>query len=108
MIANLKNLRHKKGVSQAALAEAVGVSQQSVNKYENHSIEPDIGVLIKIAEYFNTSVDFLIGHTDIDRVIEMVQPHDLNADEFALIEKYRRLSVKEKESVRLVIENYLL
>lgn len=62
MLENLKRLRELSGTTQRQLAEAIGVSQQSVNKYENHNIEPDIETLIRIADYFNTSVDCVIGH----------------------------------------------
>ena len=49
MIANLKKLREEAGMSQRQLADSIGVSQQSVNKYENHNVEPDIAVLVQIA-----------------------------------------------------------
>ena len=63
MLENLKRLRELSGTTQRQLAEAIGVSQQSVNKYENHNIEPDIETLIRIADYFqHTSVDCVIGH----------------------------------------------
>ena len=106
MVKNLKLLRTKYNISQQQLAELVGVSQQSINKYENHKIEPDIQTLIKIAEYFNTSVDYLIGHTDIDHIIEKVFSYDLNKDEAALIDNYRKLSPKQKYAVSLIIESY--
>lgn len=107
MIKNLKELRNKKGVSQQKLADDIGVSQQSVNKYENHNVEPDINTLMSIADYFSTSVDYLVGHTEIERIIENVQPNDLNSDEQSLIIAYRSLGKKEKESIRMIIENYL-
>ncbi len=107
MIAKLKELRQRKGISQQALAEAIGVSQQSVNKYENHHVEPDIRTLIALADYFNTSVDFLIGHTEIDHKIEATTPYDLNTEEAALLQKWRQLSKSEKESICGVIENYM-
>ena len=44
MVQNLKQLRLEKNLSQNKLAEIIGVSQQSINKYENHNIEPDIEV----------------------------------------------------------------
>ena len=62
MLINLKSLREDAAVSQKQLADAIGVSQQSINKYENHNIEPDIETMIRIADYFKTSVDYLIGH----------------------------------------------
>ena len=106
VVKNLKALRNKKGVSQQQLADSIEVSQQSINKYENHSIEPDISTLASLADYFSTSIDFLVGHTEIDHIIEHVQYCDLNADELALVSGYRALCEKEKESIRLIIENY--
>ena len=70
MLENLKSLRKAAAISQKQLADAIGVSQQSINKYEYHNIEPDIGTLIRIADFFDTSVDYLIGHTTICRKIE--------------------------------------
>lgn len=64
MVKNLKNIRKKYGISQQTLALAIGLTQQSVNMYENHKIEPDIDTLIKIANYSNVTVDYLIGRTD--------------------------------------------
>ncbi|MGN0584039.1 MAG: helix-turn-helix domain-containing protein [Ruminococcus sp.] len=106
MVKNLKKLRNKKGVSQQKLADTIEVSQQSINKYENHKIEPDIQTLIKLADYFETSVDYLIGHSDIDRVMEAVSCYDLNEDEASFINNYRKLSRKQKDSIRLIIDNY--
>ena len=59
MLPNLKLLRKEYGISQQRLAEAIGVSQPSINTYENHNIEPGISVLMRMADYFNTSIDFL-------------------------------------------------
>jgi len=106
MIAKLKELRLKKGLSQQALAEVIGVSQQSINKYENHDVEPDLRTLMVLATFFNTSVDYLIGHTQIDHVIETVQPFELNREEADLLNSWRTLSQKQKESIFSVIQNY--
>ncbi|MGM9524089.1 MAG: helix-turn-helix domain-containing protein [Faecousia sp.] len=107
MVEKLKLLRWEHGVSQREVAEAVGVSQQSINKYENHAVEPDIATLIALADYFHTSVDYLIGYTEIDRIIEPVSPGDLNEEEAVLISQWRRLNEKERESLRMVIANYI-
>ncbi|MGN0165156.1 MAG: helix-turn-helix domain-containing protein, partial [Lachnospiraceae bacterium] len=64
MVKNLKLLRTQKGISQQKLANEIGISQQSINKYENQNIEPDINTLIALADYFETTVDYLIGRTD--------------------------------------------
>ena len=106
MIRNLRLLRESHGVSQQKLADAVGLTQQSINKYENHKIEPDIATLILIADFFHTSVDFLIGHSEAQAESEGVPVFKLNADEIRLVNQYRQLSHKEKDSIHLVMENY--
>ncbi len=106
MVKNLRKLRIQTAVSQQQLADVIGVSQQSINKYENHSIEPDIRTLIALADYFQTSVDYLIGHTEFNRKIEPVARYDLNTEEAALVDGYRQLTCREKQSVQLIIENY--
>lgn len=108
MLENLRKLRDETGISQKSLADKIGVSQQSINKYENHNIEPDISTLIRIADYFNTSVDYLIGHTDIKRKIEPMHPYQLNQEEGAMLEKYRILTQKQKDCIRIIIESYNL
>ena len=106
MLANLRKLRDAAGISQKTLADAIGVSQQSINKYENHSIEPDIETLIRIAAYFNTSVDYLVGYTDIAHKIEPVSPYDLNAEESDMLKKYRKLRQKQRQSITAIIDCY--
>ena len=107
MIKNLKKLRNEMGISQRLLGEYLGVSQQSINKYENYEIEPDVQTLIQIADYFETSVDYLVGHTDIRHVIEPTRAFDLNEEEASFIDNYRQLSKAERDSLRLVSENYI-
>lgn len=107
MIKNMKLLRTEMGVSQQQVADVIGVSQQSINKYENHKIEPDIATLIRLADYFHTSVDYLIGHTTVRHIIEPVQRYDLNSQEADMLESYRRLTDKQKEMLQLLAEAFL-
>lgn len=107
MLKNLKTLRDEAGLSQRQLAEIIGVSQQSINKYENHNIEPDIDTLIRIADYFNTSVDYLIGHAEIRRKIEYTVAFELNRQERYLVEAFRKLNAKQKNSILTVIDSYI-
>lgn len=64
MVANLKKLRSEHKISQQQLADVIGVSQQSINKYENHNIEPDIETLKTMAKFFNTTIDYLVGYEE--------------------------------------------
>ena len=59
----LKELRSAVGLNQSEMAEKLGVSVKKKKKYERekNSIMPSIEVLIKIAEFFGVSVDYLLG-----------------------------------------------
>lgn len=103
MLKNLRVLRDEKGVSQQKLADAIGVSQPSINKYENHNIEPDIYTLCLMADYFETSVDFIVGHTTIRRKIEETEEYALNDTEQELINTFRALSKEEKDCILTVL-----
>ena len=103
MIKNLKALRKDFKISQQQLADIIGVSQQSVNKYENQDVEPDIAILIKIADFFSVSVDYLIGRTSSpDFAVS-----SLSKDEKLIISKYKTLTKKEKEIIKLEINNHM-
>ncbi len=101
MVKNLKKLRIRREISQQQLADVIGVSQQSINKYENHGVEPDIETLTRLADFFETTVDELIGHASIERM-----EYNLNDAEAHLIDSYRRLNPEEKEIIRLVLKNH--
>lgn len=106
MLANLKLLRSEAKISQKNLAEAVGTSQQSINKYENHSIEPDIAMLCKFADYFNVSVDFIIGRTHIRQLNTGIEESCLNDEEAGLIQLYRNLSPPVRKDFYNLMRHY--
>jgi len=83
------------------------MSQSSVNDYENRGVEPDISTLIKIADYFETSVDYVVSHTDIRRKIEEVSEMALNEQESALVSSYRRLDVHSRKALDFLISDML-
>lgn len=60
----LKLLRKQRKLSQLKLALELNTNQNTISRYENGEREPCISELIKIAEYFNVSVDYLLERTD--------------------------------------------
>lgn len=104
MLLNLKELRIEKGLSQKALGEVLQVSQQSINKYENHNVIPDIETLITMSEYFETSIDYIVGNTKIRNRIEPVDKYDLNNEEKEIIDIYRSMNKKDKQSFKTIIK----
>ena len=60
----LKFLREQKNISQVKLAIDLNMNQNSISRYETGQREADYATLIKIADYFNVSIDFLLERTD--------------------------------------------
>ena len=61
----LKELRKKRKISQLKLAMDLNMNQNTISRYENMEREADYTALIKFADYFNVSLDYLLGRTDI-------------------------------------------
>ncbi len=68
---NLKQLRKEKNLTQEELAECLGVSPQTVSKWENNLSMPDISDLTVMADYFGISLDSLLLHNADQREKEM-------------------------------------
>lgn len=64
----LKELRKQRGVSQLRLAMDLGLSQNTVSRYETGEREADYRTLILLGDYFNVSIDYLLGRTDNPRI----------------------------------------
>ena len=61
---NLKSFREEKKISQAALAKAIGVTQQCVSEWEQQKTEPTLSYLWLISDFFAISIDVLCGRKD--------------------------------------------
>lgn len=60
----LKFLREQRKISQVKLAMDLDMNQNTISRYETGSHEADYATLIKIADYFNVSIDYLLERTD--------------------------------------------
>ena len=67
-IMRLKELRERKNMTQTRLAMDLSLSQNSVSRYENGTHEADYATLIRIADYFNVSLDYLLERTDNPKI----------------------------------------
>jgi transcriptional regulator with XRE-family HTH domain len=82
---NIKRLRQESQLTQAQLAERLGVSYQAVSRWENETTYPDIELLPSIAALFGVTVDYLLGSTaenqreslmrDWDKLKTITDPH---------------------------------
>ena len=66
----LRELRESIHLSQMKFAHLFEISQSSVNRYENGDASPSFELLLKYAEYFDVSLDYIFGRTD--------DPHGMN------------------------------
>ena len=60
----LRQIRKSKGISQLKLAMDLNTNQNTISRYETGEREPGIDELIKIADYFHISIDYLLERTD--------------------------------------------
>jgi len=90
--ARLRELRKNRGLTLEELAETFGLKKNTVSQYENNVNEPSDKTKIMIAKYFNVSVDYLIGFTDLrstydsNNFVEL--PEGLSADEVDLVKDF--------------------
>ncbi len=67
----LKELRKEKGISLKELGSVVGVAESTMSLYENGKRQPDYETLLKLAEYFGVTVDYLLrGGNEFERLPE--------------------------------------
>lgn len=64
----LRELRKKRGISQLRLATELGMNQNSISRYESGEREADYRTLIRLADYFNVSIDYLLERTDNPKI----------------------------------------
>ena len=60
---NIRRLRENKKISQANLANQLGISQSTLSTWETERYEPDLKSLIKLSKILNTSIDQILGET---------------------------------------------
>lgn len=70
MMVRLKELRKSRGISQLKLAMDLSMNQNSISRYESGAREADYATLIRFADYFNVSIDYLLERTDNPRMAE--------------------------------------
>ena len=60
----LRRLREREGKSRVVLSQLCGLPDSSIRRYERGEIKPGMDALVAIADYFNVSVDYLLGRTN--------------------------------------------
>lgn len=92
----IKELRLAVGKSQAELADLIGVNKQTISQYERGVRYPKKENMEALADYFNVSIDYLIGKSG---VIEMLT----TPEERKLLEEYRRLDDNKRRLLEAML-----
>lgn len=88
---NLKNLLLQNNKTQQQLADFLNTTQQTISRWIKGSNQPDFYNLLKMADYFDCSVDYLLGREDDFGVVQSSAPNSLTALESELLSLFRAL-----------------
>ena len=97
---NIKRMRKERALTQEALANALGVTVGAVYKWEADLTSPEIGMLVKIADLFDTSVDTLLGYEMADKRKGSITDHI-----YGLLAKKDHAALEEAEKALIRYPN---
>lgn len=89
----IRNLRHSRELNQVQLASKLGVKKQSISNWENENIMPSIEMLVKIADFFHVSTDYLLGRGE--RPMDGIQTIDVTG-----------LTPQQREHICAIVEDF--
>lgn len=98
---NLKKLREERNLTQQQLADILSVTQQAIYKYEHSISEPNLKTLIQMADYFDTTIDYLVSRTDFETDIDTPKLTHL---ELKHLKSYRKLDSKARSHIDGIME----
>lgn len=104
----IKFLRNKFNLTQEQLGKEIGISKVSVWQWENGINYPKQEIAQKLCDYFNVSLDYLMGRTDNPRPISPVNSSESDDYLIAFSElgDYRELDEQQKEMIRTMIKTF--
>ena len=101
----LKEIRKASGETQAAIAEVIGVTRAAYANIENGKREPDFKALLKLADYFDVTLDYLFGRSE-NSMQASSQSLDLSVAERALVIAYRAASQQDRDVIENIVGRY--
>jgi len=93
--ARLKSLRENNKMTKAELCKRLDVIYTTYNNWETNASKPQIPDLCMLADFYNVSVDYLVGHSVKEMPATEAQ---------ALLQKYNKLSDKDRRLVNILID----
>ncbi|KNF09325.1 putative transcriptional regulator [Gottschalkia purinilytica] len=85
----LYDLRKEKNISKEHIANFLNIPCQEYEKYESGKLHPSYETLKLLAEFFNVSLDYLLGKANTRNLYDNINEHDLTQEELQLLEKIK-------------------
>ena len=101
---NLKIIRNKKNLLQTKVAMDLNITQETISSYETGRVFPSSDMLIKLANHYNTSIDYLLCRTKYDMPIDSIKPNNITDNDFILLNKIKSLSSTNKAKAEAYID----
>ncbi|MBQ2714834.1 MAG: helix-turn-helix transcriptional regulator [Clostridia bacterium] len=103
----IKDLRLEKGLKQKDVASAINIATNTLSQFENNKGRPSLEVLSLLADFFEVSVDYLIGREDdFGNIVVSSQSTDqnLSLNEKEMLESFKHLSLFEQDSILVQVK----
>lgn len=101
----LKELREERNLSQLDVANAIGTSQTNIGRWEKERNEPSSGYVIKLADFFEVTTDYLLGREDDFGNISVTTNADLTEDEKKILATFRSLPPQRRKTFMFFVES---
>ena len=99
----IQKLRKENNLNQTQLAEKIGVSLTQLQRYENKGVQPPADILRKLADVFNTSIDFIVYGDSEQKAQQSIKDNEL-LSQFKEVEK---LDNTDKNIIKNVIDAFI-
>ena len=101
----IRELRKSMNLSQETLAAILGTSQQAVSRMENGAYDIPTDLLVKMADSFNVTTDYILGRTDIKRDLsgQVRMNHEMDRY-YDIVLRYQRLTDINKKTLMTMLE----
>ncbi len=96
---NLKKIRKKRNITQLRLATEIGLSQEAISSFEKNGTNIKLEYLVKIADFLNTTVDYILERTNNDAPLREVISNIVDNDQNELINNYAQLNNYQRKDL---------
>ena len=101
--AQIQRLRKENSLNQSQLATKIGVSLTQLQRYENKGVQPPADILKKLADTFNTSIDFLVYGDSEQKAQQSIKDNEL----LSQFKEVEQLDSKDKSTIKDIIDAFI-